>query len=288
MKLERADYIVIGHSLAGISAALTLAKAGERVALLDFHRDTDAIFEFPRIQPTSLGPSARGAAFDRAMQELLKQAAVERQTDCFIESVYSDENVTVECDDRRWSCRGVVFAPNGTEPGIDIEGSSRLQGFGVSYSAAADAAFFLSKRVAVYGDSPRVFEHASIAAQFASDVVILLKDDLIDGPMELVSDLRSSRAVTFEHRVVLRSLLADNDGLLTAIEFDGASGRRTIDVSALFVAQHVVPAMHVVRGESPGDGIAFAGLAAGVNYWEHAELANDGARAARTLLTVHQ
>ena len=28
-------------------------------------------------------------------------------------------------------------------------------------------------------------------------------------------------------------------------------------------------------------------LAAGINYWEHAELVHDGARAARTFLTVH-
>jgi thioredoxin reductase len=288
MKVARADYAVIGHSLAGISAALTLAKAGEHVALLDFHRDTDTLAELPRIQATSLGGSASGVAFDRAMQELLEQATVERQVDCFIESVYSDEDVIIECGDRRWSCRGVVFAPNGTEPGIDIEGSSALQGFGVSYSAAADAPFFLSRRVAVYGDAPRVVEHAWIAAQYASEVVVLMKGDFAENQTQLVHDLRSSPAVTFENRVALRSLHAGSDGLLTAIELDVASGRRSIDVSALFVAQHVVPVTDVVRGEAAGDGIAFAGLAAGIKYWNHAELVNDGARAARTLLTVHQ
>ena len=39
----RTDYAVIGHSLAGISAALALAKSGDRVVLLDFHRDTENI-----------------------------------------------------------------------------------------------------------------------------------------------------------------------------------------------------------------------------------------------------
>jgi thioredoxin reductase len=288
MKVERTDYAVIGHSLAGISAALTLAKAGDRVVVLDFHRDTDAIAELPHIQPTSLGPSVSGMAFESAMQNLLAREGVERQTDCFIESVHSDENVIVECDDRRWSCRGVVFAPNGTEPGIDIEGSSALQGFGVSYSASDDAPFFLSRRVAVYGDAPRVIEHAWIAARYASEVVVLMKDDFAENQMQLVHDLRSSSAVTFDNRVALRSLHAGSDGLLTAIEIEGASGRRSIDVSALFVAQHLVPRSDVVRSEAPSEAIAFAGLVAGINYWEHAELVNDGARAARTLLRVHQ
>jgi len=288
VKVVRADYVVIGHSLAGISAALTLARAGGRVALLDFHRDTDTLAELPRIQPTSLGGSASGVAFERAMQELLGQATIERQTDCFIKSAYSDENVIVECDDRRWFCRGVVFAPNGTEPGIDIERSSALQGFGVSYSASDDAAFFLSRRVAVYGDEPRVIEHAWIAAQYASEVVVLMKGDFIENQTQLMHDLRSLPEVTFENRVELRSLHTGSDGLLTAIEFEGASGHRSVDVSALFVAQHVVPMTDVVRGEAPSEMIAFAGLAAGISYWEHAELVNDGARAAHTLLTVHQ
>jgi thioredoxin reductase len=288
VKVARADYVVVGYSLAGISAALTLARAGGRVVLLDFHRDTDAIYELPRIQATSLGPSASGATFDRAMQELLEQAAVERQTDCVVENIYSDENVTVDCDDWRWSCRAVVLAPNGTEPGLDVEGNSALQGFGISYSAAADAPFVLSRLVAVYGDAPRVLEHAWVAAQYASEVVVLTKDDFAENYMQLVHDLRSSPAVTLENCVALRSLHAGRDGVLTAIEIEGAGGRRSIDVSALFVAQHVVPRTDVVRGEVPSKAIAFAGLVAGINYWEHAALVDDGARVARRLLTVHQ
>jgi thioredoxin reductase len=288
VKLERADYVVIGYSLAGISAALTLAAAGEHVALLDYHRDTDTVAELPRIQPTSLGVSSTGDAFEQAMQERLKQASVERRTDCFIQTVYSDETVVIECADRRWSCRGVVFAPNGTEPGIDTEGTSALQGFGVSYSPSDDAPFCLLRRVAVYGDVPRVIEHASIAVQYAAEVVVLMKGGFAENQMQLLHDLQSSPVVTFESHVALRSLHAGNDGLLTAVDIEGASGRRSIDVCALFVAQHVVPKTDIIRGEAPSKAIAFAGLVAGINYWQHAELVNDGARAARTLLTVGQ
>ncbi|HEY0160523.1 MAG TPA: FAD-dependent oxidoreductase [Thermoanaerobaculia bacterium] len=288
MRVERAGHVVIGYSLAGISAALTLATAGDRVVLLDFHRDTDAIAEVPRIHRTSLGPSVSGIAFEGAVQNLLEREGVERHTDCFISNVHSGEGPIVQCDDRRWSCKGVVFAPNGTEPGIDIEGSSALQGFGLSYSAAADAPFYSSRRVAVYGDAPRVIEHAWIAGRYASEVVVLMKGDFVATQMQLVDELRSTTAVTFETHVALRSLHAGSDGLLTAIDFDGASGLRSVDVSALFVAQHAVPMTDVVRGEAAAEAIAFAGLAAGISYWEHAELVDNGARAARTLLTVQQ
>jgi thioredoxin reductase len=288
MKADHFDYAVVGHSLAGISAALTLAKTGNRVALVDFHRDTDAIVDFPHIQPTTLGLSVSGMAFESAVRGQLERAHVEQIVDCFVRNIFFDGNAVVECTDRRWSCKGIVFAPNGTEPGVNVEGNSGLQGYGVSYSTAADAPFYASRPVALYGDVPRVLEHALIAARYASEIVVLLKGDLTENWAHLGGELSSLRTVTFEHRVVLRSLRAGSDSLLTGIELDASTGRRSIDVAALFVAQHLVPMSDVVSHQTPRGSIEFAGLAAGINYWSHAELVSDGARAARTLLTARQ
>jgi thioredoxin reductase len=288
MKIEHIDYAVIGYSLAGVSAALTLAESGDRVVLLDFDRDTDAIADMPRIQATPLGPSTSGIAFDETIREALRRAGIDRSTSCHVTSIYSEGNAIAECSDRRWSCKGVVFAPNGTEPGLDIEGSSALHGFGISYSAVADAPFYESQRVAVYGDSPRVFDHAWVAAQYASELFVLVKERRAESDAEVLTHLRSSSAIAFEDAVMLRSLHVSSDRTLGGIEIENSTGRRSIDVSALFVAQHLVPMTNVVRAEVETDGIVFAGLAAGVEYWKHAGLVSDGRRAARMLLTVHQ
>jgi NADH-dependent peroxiredoxin subunit F len=288
MKTEQVDYAVVGHSLAGVAAALVLAESGNRVVLLDFHRDTDSIDDLPFIQSTLLGPRASGVEFEETISETLRRAAVDRQTNCLIIGIYSEKTAIVECSDQRWSCKGVVFAPNGTEPGLDIEGSSALHGFGISYSAVADAPFFESRRVAVYGDSPRVIDHAWVAAQYTSEVLVLVKEKRTEGDAEVLTYLRSSSAIAFEEAVMLRALRVASDRTLSGIEIESSTGRRSIDVSALFVAQHLVPMTNVVRGEGKTDRIAFAGLAAGVEYWKHAGLVNDGRRAARMLMTVHQ
>ena len=52
-----------------------------------------------------------------------------------------------------------------------------------------------------------------------------------------------------------------------------------LETEALFVAQHPVAGMAIVHG-----GASLAGLAAGIEYWDHAALARDGTRAARALL----
>jgi thioredoxin reductase len=284
MKVEESDYVVVGFSLAGLAAAMKLSESGGRVVLLDFHRDTDTISDLPRIQATSLGSSASGVAFEQAMREALQRGGVDRRTTCLVEALYSDGNVIVECADRRWSCRGAVFAPNGTEPGIDVEGSKALHGFGISYSAAADVPFYGSRRVAVYGDRPRVIEHAWTAAQYVSEVIVLVKDMSAGGDPDLLSELQLAAAVTFDQPVVLRSVRTAKDGTLTAVETQGPTGNRWIDVSALFVAQHLVPSIEVVRHGATTDEIVFAGLSAGIDYWNHPALVADGVRAANALL----
>jgi thioredoxin reductase len=285
MITETIDHVVVGFSLAGIKAALRLTDARHSVALLDFDGDTDAIVDLPRVQETSLAPRAGGAEWYRSINTRLADARVKVVTFCHVKSIHHGRNARVDCEDRRWSCKSVVFAPNGTEPGLERSGS--LHGFGVSYSAAADGPFFRSKRVAVYGDSPRVIEHAWVAAQYASEVIVLMKGSETSGVADLLNDMRSARGITFESAAVLHSLRAGDDGMLRTIDIETATGRRSIEVSALFVAQHLLPMLRVVRGEVETDGIVFAGLAAGVEYWEHAELVNDGERAARMLLTVN-
>ena len=112
--------------------------------------------------------------------------------------------------------------------------------------------------------------------------LVLLTSDAIEGDEILIRDLQSSPAVSFEHNVTLHSLVADQDGLLSAIRYDGDLGVREINATALFVANGLIPITDAIRDRIPA--IAFAGLAAGVKYGEHAELVRDGARAARQLL----
>jgi len=283
VKVERFDYAVIGESVAGVAAAITIARSGGRVVLLNYDRDTDAIADIPFIRATSLGAHKSGLAFEREVMQVLLEAGGAHLGTAHITAVRRDTGVVVEGSEEWWSCRGVIFAPNGTEPGLD--GSKTLHGFGVSYSASADASFFSGRRVAVYGDSPRVYEHATVAARYASEVVVLVKDGAVDGDARILNDLHQQPSVRFEEGVVIRSLHAQ-DQSLQSIEIDSRGGHRTIDVAALFVAQHLVVDKSVLPDAVTAEDLMLAGLAAGVEYWNHAALVEDGIRAAQTLMAA--
>lgn len=279
-----ADDIVIGESLAGFSAALLLAESGRRVVLIPDHRDTDALADFPRIRASSLHPSATGAAFVEEMNERLARLGVERPTNCHVDQIDVERNgnTVVVCAEQRWSCQGVVFAPNGTEPGVAT--TIPFHGRGVSYSAATDAPLIGKRPMAVYGDAPRAIEHAWIAMRFASEVVVLLKDPIAGIDPVLLRELQSSPSVAFAEQVDLLALHPTSDGMLGAIDIRTLAGVQRIDVAALFIAQHL--AVIPPPGNLAPEAVVFAGLAAGVAYWDHAQLVNDGARAALRLRSL--
>lgn len=282
---DRADYFVIGMSLAGISAALTLSRSGKRVVLIDYDRDTDSIVDVPLFLDTPLGSSMTGLELDLLARNVLRDAGVEIRFDCHVTAIRVDGRVIVECDRAHWESSGLIFAPNGTEPGLTIERSVELQGFGVSFSAAADASFYPARPVAVYGDAPRVFEHAYMAARFAAPVLVLVKHAIDDGGSVLLQRLRSMPSIEIIDDVRLVSLRS-NGKALSEIEFESRGGRASVAEDALFVAQDVEPDFKVLGRGSEAPILQRAGLAAGISYWRHDALVADGERAAKRLLAL--
>jgi thioredoxin reductase len=214
---------------------------------------------------------------------LLRTAGIEYRSDYQVTTIDSEATLKLSGHSGRWSSGGIVFAPSGTEPGLNIEGGTELHGFGISYSASADAPFFASRRVGVYGDAPRAIEHALVAARFAEEVVLLLKGVLTPTPPALIALLGASSKVSVFERVTLQGLRASG-GFLAGVRVDTPAGAIDTDLSALFVAQHLEPSMDVMLDGSDSSNVVFAGMAAGVPYWKHAALVENGARAAERLI----
>jgi thioredoxin reductase len=275
------DYAVIGWSFAGVSAASTLAQSGNSVVIFDFDGDTDSIADHPRVQETAVSASTTGTLFEEMIELRLRQLGVSRPPVFHLRGVQVSDSLVLTCGSGEWRCKGAIFAPNGSEPGLSVSGVDSLFGFGVSYSAADDGPYYRGTRVAVYGDSPRALEHAAITRRYASETTVLLKQSTDNADPAILTWLKADANVRFVNNVSLQSFRVAPDKTLSAIEVDSSDGRRLIDASALFVAQHVVvpPGLLEASGE-----VVLAGLAAGVKYWRHADLVADGMRAANQIL----
>ena len=281
------DVIVLGMSLAGLAAALRGSESGARVAILDYIPDTGNPLEIPFVGPNALSDvRMNGAEFVRLLLADIRKRGGAVDAAIFADSVsVQGEQVVVSFGQSSYTGAALIFAPNGSEPGDHAPVPVRLGGFGLSYSAGSDHISFRGSAVAVYGNSFRAVEQAWIAARVAAATHVLLRESAIDGDPNLLAELQHRDNVSFYTSAALTGVHTTVSGRLEAINAQTSGGAVTLSVAGLFIANHLVLDKTILPTESPEYPIVPAGLAAGINYWKHAELIDDGRRAADVVLS---
>jgi thioredoxin reductase len=286
------DTLVIGFSVAGVAGAERLAKSRHRVGYADYAFDSGSIDETFVLGRTPWNDS-------QISGEEFKQIALDKLRDSRAHSVegvlLSDmapgaavSGFTGLADNGRVRFATLLFAPNGTEPGLEEGlGAERFFGRGISYSAAVDVPFFKGRRVAVLGAGPRAADDVVRAAKVAERVFWLRA---ANSAGRGVSELETDSRVEVIEPATIRRLDGDESGGLRGMLVETDGGQRELEVASLFLAQDLQPSWKGLGGEGAARELmrkglmVAAGTAAGVRYWDHASLFASGVAAAESLL----
>lgn len=294
MSVLEVDCAVLGISLAGIGAALELRRGNLTVGLID-HSDGVSIHERLYVQPTPVSPmTLTGSEFWQLARGALERAGVpvvEQFLDDPVESDRGHITLRDRMSDEAVTARSVVFAPNGSEPGLPrFLRAERLAGWGLSYCAFSDAMYFPAETVAVVGGGGRAFEQAIVAAKWASSTTILAERLASDVPPPLLRMAREAGSVRVVDGAQLLSLEEGSDKRLRRVLYRSHRSVVALPVSGLFVASELVPCWAMwdspVGRELLLDGrVLGAGLANGVNAWDDLALFEDGVKVAREMVS---
>lgn len=286
------DALIVGFSVAGVAAAEKVARS-RQVGLVDYPSDSASLEEILAVGRTPWNQHGiSGKEFQQIALGRLEDMGVYD-----VDGVSLADMVTLADRDgfsgvsrgTPLHCRAMVFAPNGTEPGLSPRlGAERFLGWGLSHSAASDVTFFRGMRVAVLGAGPRAADDVVRAAAVAQRVYWLRPAG--GAPARSAPAVERGSHVEVIEPASVHRLYADDRGRLRAamIEIDGE--QRELEISALFLAQDLRPSWSGLGGEEVaqklGDEglIVPAGVAVGVPYWDHGRLFASGVAAAETFL----
>ena len=168
------DVIIIGGGPAGLTAAIYLARARDRVLVLEKEQFggqitiTHEVVNYPGIGKTS------GKALTDTMQQQAEAFGAEFLLTEATGLDLTGDIKTVRTGRGDFQCFGVLLATGAHPRMVGFKGEVEHKGRGVAYCATCDGEFFTGKEVFVVGGGFAAAEESVFLTKFARHVTILM------------------------------------------------------------------------------------------------------------------
>ncbi|MGO4886576.1 thioredoxin-disulfide reductase [Anaerobacillus sp. MEB173] len=172
------DVIIIGAGPAGMTAAVYTSRAKMETLMIEKAlpggqmTKTEDIENYPGYE-SILGPDLSNKMFEHSKKfgaEFVR-AEVKEIKDTF------PYKTIVLSDGAEIQAKSIILATGAKHRNIGVPGELELSGFGVSYCAVCDGAFFADQELVVVGGGDSAVEEALFLTRFASKVTIIHRRD---------------------------------------------------------------------------------------------------------------
>lgn len=228
---ELLQAIVIGGGPAGVSAALYLARANIRAAIIE--NGPGALARAHKIE-NYYGAVASGPELYAGGLEQARQLGVTVMQDEVLSAEYFDGfTLTLKNTPEQLTAPVLILATGTKNITLKLPGLAELEGKGVSYCAVCDGFFFRKKRVAVLGSGAYALHEAEYLKHLAASVTVLTNGQ--DGGL----------AGQAGYQTITQPLTAlTGDGKLQSIKFSDDS---ELEVDGLFIALGTADSADIAR-----------------------------------------
>ena len=264
--------IIIGSGPAGYTAAIYAARANLAPLLIassvEFGGElmkTTEVENYPGFPDGVMGPDLM-----MSMQKQAERFGTEIVYDDVTKLELTGEikRVTLGNGDVH-EALAVIFATGSAYRKLGLSDEDRLSGYGVSWCATCDGAFFRQKEIAVVGGGDSAMEEATFLTRFADKVYVIHRKDELRASKAMQERAFNDPKIEFLWNKEVAHIYGDT--LVTGVGLvDTVDGTETTkDLSGLFIAIGADPRVHLVHGQ--------------LDLTEHGTIAVDG-RSSRTKL----
>ena len=174
---EEFDIIIIGAGPGGLAAALYAARARRKTLVIEKNVTGGQIALTAEIENYPGIMEINGFDLGQSMQAQAEKYGAE-MTYTTVTSIEPDGNrQLVHTADGDYLAKALILTSGADYIHLDVPGEDRLTGFGVSYCATCDAAFFKDEEVAVVGGGDAAVEEGLFVTRYASKVTLIHRRD---------------------------------------------------------------------------------------------------------------
>lgn len=242
------DVIVLGGGPAGLSAGIYLARARQRVLIIDRGTAggqvllTHAVANYPGL------PEMSGYQLASAMKKQAKDFGCKIVSNSAVERIdLKPEAKAVVTEDGTFTSRAVILAMGGSPRTLGLASEARLKGAGISYCATCDGDFFTGQDILVVGGGNSALEEAVSLTAYARHVTVVHQFDHFQAYDHAVREAEANEKIDFIMESTVAEFLGKDklEGAIIRHIPDGKEDR--LDVTGAFIFIGYVPETELVK-----------------------------------------
>lgn len=244
--------VIIGSGPAGFTAAIYAARANLAPLVIassvEFGGElmkTTEVENFPGFPEGIMGPELMmkmQAQAERFGAEIVYDDVVKLELEGDVKRIHLGSGTVEEA-------LTVVYATGSEYRKLGLEDETRLSGYGVSWCATCDGAFFKQKNVAVVGGGDSALEEATFLTRFADKVYLVHRRDELRASAAMQDRAKADPKIEFLWNKEVAHIYGDEKVTGFGLVDTADGSETTLDLDGLFVAIGADPRTHLVHGQ---------------------------------------
>jgi len=230
------DYntVIIGSGVAGMTAAIYLARANISVCILEKEipggqiTRTSTIDNYPGFISIE-GPELATTMYSQVMNLNVPYFYTEA-----IEILNLADKKIIKTNEKEITCQNVIIATGRSPRKLNVINEDKLTGRGISYCAICDGGLYKDKEVAVIGGGKSALEETLYLSKICSKVTLIHRRDSFRAEEDMINDVKSQPNVEILMNRTVKKFVEEDNKLSKIILNDYNDNLEEIKVDGCF------------------------------------------------------
>ena len=225
------DVAIIGAGPAGMSCAIYLLRAGISCVLFEGETPGGTLNKISKIENYPGYTDLSGSTLAFKMYSQVEALSVLIKNEKVINIKNADSKLNIITIGGSYDASYVVIATGRVPRRLEIKGSDKYEGRGISYCTLCDGALYKNKNVAIIGGGNSAMASAKYLSDIASKVYIINRSDTLRASKAEQDIVKSKKNIDILYNKKIESFIDDN-GILKGIKL---SDKTELEVDGIFV-----------------------------------------------------